>query len=203
MLDEIFIDAIKQGHLAIFLSCIERGVHLDRGDRKGDRPLHLAVIHRRYSMIETLLCKGANIDARNALGNAALHEASLIGDVGAVNILIRHGADVEACNHRGHRPLHYAVSSGSYEVVKKLLRCGADANAPDDEGRTPMHWCLRSDPLLLFLLYRFGGDLGWKDRNGQSPLDMVLARLERPYWDGGAESLARDVLVSKKFMSIS
>lgn len=188
MLDEVFFDAIKQGHLAVFLNCIEKGIDLDCSDQKGDRPLHVAVVHRRYGMIEALLYRGADVNARNVLGNTALHEAALRGDVDAVNILIRYRADIEVCNDRMHRPLHYAIHSGSYEVAKKLLQCGADPNAADDEGRTAMHWCLQSDPLLLFLLYRFGGDLSRKDQCGQSPLDLVLARLEEPSCDSMAIS---------------
>ncbi|EDV25247.1 uncharacterized protein TRIADDRAFT_57002 [Trichoplax adhaerens] len=77
----------------------------------------------------------------------------------------------------GRTPLHMAASYGRYDLVRWLIKDRKlDVNARDDEsGWTPLHRCLFYGHLdVAALLVKLGADLFAEDREGLTPLDMVL-----------------------------
>ncbi|XP_058802961.1 serine/threonine-protein phosphatase 6 regulatory ankyrin repeat subunit A-like [Phymastichus coffea] len=110
--------------------CLE----LDRPDRSGQSPLHLAIRHGNLIVARRLIEGGADVNARDAEGARPLDRvgaASRPGDGHAVlRMLLGHGAHANARDNHGGTALSHALAIGSADNVAELLRHGADVNEP-------------------------------------------------------------------------
>lgn len=85
---------------------------LDRGDRKGRTPLHVAAGKGNIRCAKVLVESGANKDARSRDGRTALHRAAVTGDRPMVEMLMEMGADPTIPNERGRLPVDVARGKG-------------------------------------------------------------------------------------------
>ncbi|KAJ8025370.1 Tankyrase-1 [Holothuria leucospilota] len=103
-----------------------------------------------------------------------LHFAAGYNRVAVVDFLLQHGAYVHAKDKGGLVPLHNACSFGHYEVTELLLKHGAMVNATDLWKFTPLHEAAAKGKYdICKLLLKHGAEPGKKNRDGQSPLDVV------------------------------
>lgn len=71
-------------------------------------------------------------------------------------------------------PLHNACSYGHFEVAELLLKKGANVNATDLWKYTALHEASSKGKIdIVKLLLRYGADVNKKNRDGDSPLDLV------------------------------
>ncbi|KAK5641296.1 hypothetical protein RI129_009843 [Pyrocoelia pectoralis] len=80
-------------------------------------------------------------------------------------------------NNDGYTPLDMAVEREHLNVVKTLLLKGSPVNSVNDEGNGALHhaaWHGQLD-MALALLGK-GADKTHKNKAGQTPRDMALAR---------------------------
>ena len=143
-------------------------VDVNKPDRHGNTPLHLAVQRKepvrvesssreRKTIVELLLEANANRNARNSDDNTPLHlvargdaAAALLGPGNEVLV-----DDINARNKDGNTPLHMAAGA---DVARELIRRNADVTAVNKKTETALHLAkdgdmaeelLRTDPGLL------------------------------------------------------
>ncbi|XP_071948207.1 poly [ADP-ribose] polymerase tankyrase-1-like [Antedon mediterranea] len=103
-----------------------------------------------------------------------LHFAAGYNRVAVVEFLLEHGADVHAKDKGGLVPLHNACSYGHYEVTELLVKHGAVVNVADLWKFTPLHEAAAKGKYeICKLLLKHGADPHKKNRDGNTPLDLV------------------------------
>lgn len=116
---------------------LENGYPVDYFDQRGYTAMHLAVLHGRDTIVETLWEMGANLDLADD-GDTPLLWAILEDRSGIAEMLIERGADPENCGSGDHPPLMVASEFGLERIVSLLLEQDVDVNYRDKEGRTAM-----------------------------------------------------------------
>ncbi|XP_060795530.1 poly [ADP-ribose] polymerase tankyrase-2-like isoform X1 [Neoarius graeffei] len=122
------------------------------------------------------LCTLQNVNCRDAEGRQStpLHFAAGYNRVAVVEYLLQHGADVHAKDKGGLVPLHNACSYGHYEVAELLVIHGAVINVADLWKFTPLHEAAAKGKYeICKLLLQHGADPSKKNRDGNTPLDLV------------------------------
>ncbi|XP_047228404.1 poly [ADP-ribose] polymerase tankyrase-1-like isoform X2 [Girardinichthys multiradiatus] len=122
------------------------------------------------------LCTAQNVNCRDLEGrhSTPLHFAAGYNRVSVVEYLLHHGADVHAKDKGGLVPLHNACSYGHYEVAELLVRHGASVNVADLWKFTPLHEAAAKGKYeICKLLLKHGADPTKKNRDGNTPMDMV------------------------------
>ncbi|XP_076856793.1 poly [ADP-ribose] polymerase tankyrase-2-like isoform X2 [Brachyhypopomus gauderio] len=125
------------------------------------------------------LCTLQNVNCRDIEGRQStpLHFAAGYNRVGVVEYLLQHGADVHAKDKGGLVPLHNACSYGHYEVAELLVIHGAVINVADLWKFTPLHEAAAKGKYeICKLLLQHGADPTKKNRDGNTPLDLVKER---------------------------
>ncbi len=122
--------------------------------------------------------------------SSALHIAADSGSVELVRILLDAGADPNLVRKDGHSPFSVAVVARDLPIVKELVERGADLLArydlddrfPDPveaislsrQGQTITHVAAGNRfPELVKYLSSQGAPLDWKNRQGETPLDLA------------------------------
>ncbi|CAB0037257.1 unnamed protein product [Trichogramma brassicae] len=123
-----------------------------------DPPLHLALLGKHWSVVETLLRRGADPNRTDTRGQTALHFVCDMNDDSPEVTMIFHTL-FEICNEV-RRPvlidaldnltqrtaLQKAICNGKKSLVEVLLVWGADPNLANVNGSTPLHFiCYRKD----------------------------------------------------------
>lgn len=112
-----------------------------------------------------------DVDGRQS---TPLHFAAGYNRVAVVEYLLQHGADVHAKDKGGLVPLHNACSYGHYEVADLLVKHGASVNVSDLWKFTPLHEATAKGKYdIVKLLLKHGADPSKKNRDGNTPLDLV------------------------------
>lgn len=102
---------------------LEKGSpHLNRGDKFGQTPLHIAC-HKEglLGCLKLLAAHHADLEALDANGNTALHSAAGSGAAAAAEFLLAQGLSVNDRNNDGHTPIVGASCSFGYRA-----RCSSD-----------------------------------------------------------------------------
>ncbi|XP_065175426.1 poly [ADP-ribose] polymerase tankyrase-like [Sycon ciliatum] len=122
------------------------------------------------------LLTSSNVNCRDIDGRMStpLHFASGYNRIPVVEHLLQNGANVHAKDKGGLVPLHNACSYGHYEVAELLVKHGANVNMPDLWKFTPLHEAAAKGKFdICRLLIQNGADAGKKNRDNQTPLDLV------------------------------
>ncbi|KAM4624549.1 poly [ADP-ribose] polymerase tankyrase-2 [Polymixia lowei] len=122
------------------------------------------------------LCTVQNVNCRDVEGRQStpLHFAAGYNRLAVVEFLLQHGADVHAKDKGGLVPLHNACSYGHYEVAELLVLHGAVVNVADLWKFTPLHEAAAKGKYeICKLLLQHGADPTRKNRDGNTPLDLV------------------------------
>lgn len=152
---------------------LQEGVSL--GHSEADRQLLEAA---KAGDVETVkkLCTVQSVNCRDIEGRQStpLHFAAGYNRVSVVEYLLQHGADVHAKDKGGLVPLHNACSYGHYEVAELLVKHGAVVNVADLWKFTPLHEAAAKGKYeICKLLLQHGADPTKKNRDGNTPLDLV------------------------------
>ncbi|XP_058043864.1 poly [ADP-ribose] polymerase tankyrase-2 isoform X5 [Ahaetulla prasina] len=152
---------------------LQEGVPL--GNSEADRQLLEAA---KAGDVDTVkkLCTTQSVNCRDIEGRQStpLHFAAGYNRVSVVEYLLQHGADVHAKDKGGLVPLHNACSYGHYEVAELLVKHGAIVNVADLWKFTPLHEAAAKGKYeICKLLLQHGADPTKKNRDGNTPLDLV------------------------------
>ena len=146
-------------------------------ERHGDpnAPLQTALLARYHNVGDNLL----------GTGSTPLMRAAKAVDVAAMRILLAAGANVRQANRANATALLFAAGLGrnhtdpeteraAIDAVRLCLDHGADIDAANSAGQTAVHVAVGQSDAILQLLADRGAKLDIKDRQGKTPLDLVL-----------------------------
>lgn len=102
---------------------------------EGYSPLHLALLHEKTDIIESLLNAGVDVNKMTSTKTPPLRLATTKE---AAAMLIAKGADIDAKDNEGNTPLFYTIIKDRLEVASELIEAGADVNTTHKYGYTPL-----------------------------------------------------------------
>jgi ankyrin repeat protein len=182
-LDDYSLSALMRAaawdHLDTVNALLRAGARPDLMDN-GKTALHLAAQFGRIDVIKTLLAAGAPINARfSERDPTPLFGAVKAGQAGSVRTLMDAGADATAGSST-ETALEYAIWLASVDVVRELVKGGPRTVNGRGPGATesPLHAAIRcknddANVSLLQTLIAAGADLSAKDKDGNTPLQMI------------------------------
>jgi len=158
--------ALREGHLDIALSLLDRGAD---GENGGEKTGLYSASSRGYAdVVRSLIDRGADLNAicGDYVGSddvkwTPLHVATYREHRDIAILLLEHGADTETRSSWDQTALYMASSLGYADIVRSLIDRGADLNAicqdyvgSDDVKWTPLHGAIykeRRDIVALLL----------------------------------------------------
>ena len=122
-------------------------------NNEGVRPIHLAIRHDNYQILEHLVNCGCDVNVCDVHGNTPLHQSCRTTKWYCIQLikLLTPVCDINAENNEGARPIHLAAQYDNLEVVCHLVDCGCDVAAKDKQGRNPVDYSKKSTKVNEFL----------------------------------------------------
>lgn len=159
---------------------------VNKSDRNGITPLHIAAYYEDTHLVKFLLKHGAEPDLRTNDGFTPLHIAVYKGHFDTIDQLLETKAvDINsATTEDEYTPLHIAVRfSKPKHILQELMESGANLNKQSKLGRTPLHLAvIRGDIASIQLLLKKGALVNTfskksdSDIGGKTPLDDAIDR---------------------------
>uniref|UniRef100_A0ABD2XEW1 Uncharacterized protein n=1 Tax=Trichogramma kaykai TaxID=54128 RepID=A0ABD2XEW1_9HYME len=167
-----------------------RPVHVDAKDKNGDAPLHLALRHQKYDLVEALLEAGADANLANNEGTTPLHVVcqirygqSYCGDDFLISCdKYNRPLEINAQDQLGNTPLHLSLDNRHASVAYSLLENDADPNLANKKGMTPLHSAFMKiyiDSNLIALMLRKDADPNLADEQGMTPLHLAVKKKDQ------------------------
>jgi ankyrin repeat protein len=202
-IEEIFIEAIKEGNLAQVEQLLDQRPDLLQHKLPGElSPALLAMYYSEPEVAQFLVQRGAPLDIFAASGCGALGQvqalveaepglveavaadgfqplglAAFFGQVEVVRFLLEHEAAVDSPSHNPMRvmPLHSAAANRHLDICRLLLEHGAPVNAAQADDFTPLHEAAQNGQLeLVRLLLDYGAEVNARKSDGQTPLALAV-----------------------------
>nr|WCB87136.1 CPPV325 ankyrin repeat protein [Cooks petrelpox virus] len=124
-----FHEAVEEGDIVKVEELLDSGKYInDVIYKKGNTPLHLAVIKKNLDMMRLLLARGADPDVPNTDRFTALHLAVMANYIEGIKLLLDYRACTNLEDCYGCTPLVIAISKENTKVCRMLLDAGADVN---------------------------------------------------------------------------
>jgi ankyrin repeat protein len=156
-------DLIQAGNRKAALEQIRAGADVNAAQPDGTRPVHWAVYHVDYELLDTLIAKKAKVDVTNEFGSSPLAEAVKLADARMVKALLDAGAGPESPNLDGETALMVAIKTGEFPIVEMLIKAGAKVNVVEKfHDQTPLMYAAaagRNAPEMVKLLLAKGANV--------------------------------------------
>ena len=108
--------------------------------------------------------------------------AAINGNYSAAKSSIEKGVSVHERDYCGWQPLHEACNHGNLSIVELLLDRGANINDPGGPhcgGMTPLHDAVQNAHVdVVKLLIARGASVNLKNKDGHTPLDLVMQSID-------------------------
>jgi len=160
---ESLASLIQAGNHKEALARIRAGADVNEAQPDGTRPIHWAVYHLDYELLDVLLAKKANVNVANEFGSTPIAEAANLGDARMVKMLLDAGAEPEGADTDGQTALMLAINTGQLPVVEMLIKAGAKVNRVEEfRKQTPLMWAAtapRNAGEMVKLLLSKGADV--------------------------------------------
>jgi ankyrin repeat protein len=187
--------AASAGALNATQRLLELGFAVDTQDDQGASALLRACGAGHRDVAACLLAVGADASLAAHSGVTPLAAAVAARRDSLVMLLLEHQVAVEQRLPNDATALMVAAAMGYPDIADMLLDAGAEVNAVDAGGRSALHAAAQfgfghSDSLRIRRLFdsllKHGADINLADREGKTPLLLLLGAQQRPGSDGDA-----------------
>ncbi|XP_062570980.1 ankyrin-3-like [Saccostrea cucullata] len=139
--ESLLHSTVIAGNVEIVKLLIEKGIHIESLNNKGETVLHVCCRRGKIKMINYLVNNNENLlDIKDPDGGTALHSACKFGDKKVVSLLIRKGANINSLTKSGKSVLHNACLNGKFDACKYLIdNYQQILNVKDKLGNTALH----------------------------------------------------------------
>lgn len=181
--------AAKAGALTAVERLLELGFAVDTQDRQGASALLHACGAGHREVAALLLDKHADASLAATNGMTPLAAAVSARREALVSLLLANGVSVDQRLPGDATALMIAAAMGYPDIAEQLLEGGADVNAVDARGHAALHAAAQygfdhNDSLrarrLFDALLKHGADVSLADKEGKTPLLMLLGAHLRP-----------------------
>ena len=178
--DSLLHIAAETGDQALLDFCIGVGININAKNKKGERPLHVAVSSESVDAVKTLVKAGANPGLyflSNDESYSLFHIATSFGNNEIIKALLESPLlEINAGTGYGKKSaLHFAAELDNSRAISLLASKGADLNIRDRRGDMPLHLAIRSVSIKAArALIEAGADLTLANSEGLQPL-MIAA----------------------------
>jgi ankyrin repeat protein len=154
---ESLASLIQTGDHKAALARIRAGADVNQAQPDGTRPIHWAVYHVDYELLDALIAKKAKVNVINEFGSTPIAEAAKLADARMVKTLLDAGAEPEGANQDGQTALMLAIKTGELPIVEMLIKAGANVNTVEKfHNQTPLMWAAaapkNAGPMVKLLL---------------------------------------------------
>ena len=171
--------AARRGHIDVCEVLLKAGAAVDHDDKNGYTPLSRAASNGHDKVCEVLLKAGAAVDNVNNDGYTSLSLAARWGHDKVCELLLKAGGAVDHVNNDGDTPLSRAARLYKYIVCQLLItKYGADCK----HSRVSKYldkmlvWAAEQEDMkMIASLIDAGADINYKNSNGQTPVQLILA----------------------------
>lgn len=120
-------------------------------DKKGNIPLHYAIMHNNLNAIKLLLKHDSNVNIFNDDGLNSLHIAVYTKKLDICQEIIKSNINLNSKNKNGESALHIAVSLESDNIVEELLNNGINTDIQDNNNQyTALHYAININNRNIF-----------------------------------------------------
>lgn len=156
---------------------LANGHKINKTNKYGVAPIHVAVYGNNFRMVKFLESKGADINQNlvTKKGSAnILHIASKGKEPKIVKYLLTRKIDVNSKNEAGSTPLHLAANSCRSEIIDILIENGALINVQNSRGETALHNAAKNNCFSgVTALIEANANTGFVDAKGKLALDYA------------------------------
>lgn len=137
--NECIFASVERSDLNILEMLIKRGFDVNKKNKNGKFPLHVAASYGKRDAFQMLVDAGANIEQVTLdTGDTVLHIAIANGhDTLTNDILLKDESLIGCRNKQVETPLHIAARKGNLPVVRDLLSYGAEKSPINKNWQTP------------------------------------------------------------------
>ena len=172
----VMAEGLYYGDERLVAKALDRGAKIDQRyefNRKIMTPIVEAAVQRNYEMTEILLKAGADPNQAQKNGETALGNAAQNGDYMIALALLEAGADPNAVTPVG--PV--LAIAHNIAMMHLLISHGGSLDLPDRDGDIPIVGPITAgDYQAAYFLKVCGSNLGQRNENGLSPLDIAKLR---------------------------
>lgn len=144
---------------------------INRGDKSGKFPLHLACEKGHFGMAKLLLDNRSFFNKLDNDEQTPLDTACANGYSEIVSLLLAKTARITQRNKDLRTALHVSANNGNKAITKLLLKHDANVNITDKNGYTPLHVAAMKDHVdIIHLLLEYKADIDCCDNRGKTPL---------------------------------
>ncbi|GBN91758.1 Ankyrin-2, partial [Araneus ventricosus] len=163
--------AVTYNHKRVVATLLERGFEIN-GDSK---PLHVAVRHSHYDVVELLLTKGANPNILDEANCTPLDIAVKMRDAEMIEILLSEKSDIRIERQFILSAAESAIRRNQLDIIKLLFGMKViDAGTRGNCGYTVLHISALSGSLdVTRYLVAEGADINAKDEKGYKPVHIA------------------------------
>ncbi|XP_051168998.1 ankyrin-3-like [Leptopilina boulardi] len=170
--------AAAKGHEQIVCLLCQRNARIDRGDRDGNSPLHLAIKGNHTDLIH-LFVKESTVNLTNSIKEAPLHIATANNQIQIVQLLLDNGANSNEQDANGSTPLHIAVKMKrpNLKIITLLVEHEANGNLLSDELFTPLYHAVSSGNIeIVQILVKYGAHIDKINKDNKTPLILAVEK---------------------------
>ena len=209
----LLFDAIHLGRLDLVQTLIKLHADVNKPDKNGDTPLHIAAgmirpdniiyrlqprfLRKNLRILKTLLKANANVNAQNEQRKTPTHIALEYENFEAADILL----DTKQLNlfltdNEGRNYLHKAAEHPRLAMLKKIVRLGIDPCKEDKSGKKAYDIVLREQDSEEGITHverakyaQFLGSAERSSREAKTHIEIQIIRSDTPYDKGLVEPL--------------